>query len=75
MTADRDKTVELLQRVFGAVEVARDIVERSMGLYVGKDAACGLQVLAGLTEAADALSAVAGALSDELGGASVGPAA
>jgi hypothetical protein len=71
-----DEGLELLHKVRGSVDVARSMVERSTGLCVRSEVAPDVQVIAGLTDAADALSFVAEVLEAELRKhTSLGPAA
>jgi hypothetical protein len=58
--------LELLHKVRGSVDVARSMIERSTGLCVRSGLTGDELVLAGLTDAADALSFVAEALEAEL---------
>jgi hypothetical protein len=58
--------LEVLHKVRGSVDVARNMIERSTGLCVRSEVAGDVQVIAGLTDAADALSYVAEALEAEL---------
>ena len=70
-----DEGLELLHKVRGSVDVARSMVERSTGLCARSELHDDL-VLAGLTDAADALQYVADALEAELRKhALLGPAA
>jgi hypothetical protein len=57
---------ELLHKVRGSVDVARSMIERSTGICGEWDVATEGVVLAGLTDAAKALTAVADALEEEL---------
>ncbi len=71
-----DEGLELLHKVRGSVDVARSMIERSTGLCVRSEVGRDDRVLAGLTDAADALGFVAEALEAELRKhASLGPAA
>jgi hypothetical protein len=76
MVVQSEQGAELLHQVRGSIDVARNMIERSTGLYGKQDLATQAHVLAGLTDAADALSAVAAALDEELRKrTSLGPAA
>ena len=61
-----DEGLELLHKVRGSVEVASSMIERSTGLCVRSELTGDDLVLAGLSDAADALSFVAEALEAEL---------
>lgn len=60
-----DEGIELLHKVRGSVDVARSMVERSTGLCARSDVG-DVELLVGLTDAADALSFVAELLEAEL---------
>jgi hypothetical protein len=57
---------ELLHRVSASVAVARDIIDRSTTLCGRAEVSDETRLLAGLTDAADALSFVASVLEEEL---------
>ena len=64
-------SAQILHKVRGSVEVAQDLIDRSVTLYGTGSSAREQVVLKTLIDAAEALRFVAGALEDEL----VGPAA
>ena len=73
--APREGDVEMLHRVAGAVDVAREIIERSSRLVAGQRGGREQDVLAKLVDASGALGAVSDELDDQLRRARVGPAA